>query len=86
MQLLLQRRQGKNWIGLSIFKLWAKFDLTGEETALIEKYQVQGYILSEGNFREFSIDSGKKDNHIQRYKPAEYNAKGTNAELPLLWL
>ncbi len=51
MQLLLQRRQGKNWIGLSIFKLWAKFDLTSEETALIEKYQVQGYVLSEGNFR-----------------------------------
>lgn len=51
MQLLLERKQGKSWTGLPIFKLWVKFDLTSEENELIEKYRVWRHILTEGNFR-----------------------------------
>lgn len=51
MQLLLQREQGKNIIGRPIFKLWAKFDLPGEEMELIAKYRVQNFLLYEGNVR-----------------------------------
>ena len=44
MQLLIQRGQGKTIVlRLPNFKLWAKFELTPEEAALINKYQVHDH-------------------------------------------
>jgi hypothetical protein len=50
MQLLIQRGQRRTKIlQRPIFNLWAKFELTTEETELIDKYQVRDHILVEGN-------------------------------------
>src|SRR5205823_8519180 len=49
MQLLIQRGQGKTIVlRRPNFKLWAKFELTPEEAALINKYQVHDHVLVEG--------------------------------------
>jgi len=49
MQLLIQRGQRKTkLLQRPIFNLWAKFELTTEETSLIEKYHVRNHILVEG--------------------------------------
>lgn len=46
MQLLIQRDQRKTKIlQHPIFNLWAKFELTTEEAALIDKYHVNNHIL-----------------------------------------
>ena len=62
MQLLIQRGQGKTiLLRLPNFKLWAKFELTPEEAALINKYQVHDHILVEGipgQLRKAMIISG----------------------------
>jgi hypothetical protein len=51
MQLLLSRKQSPHWMGGVQFKLWARFELTEEEDALIKKYQVRNAIISLGNTR-----------------------------------
>jgi hypothetical protein len=54
MQLLLQRSQrgdGTLFWPPPLFKLWAKFELTAEEHALINKYHVRNFTLWEGNRR-----------------------------------
>jgi tetratricopeptide (TPR) repeat protein len=54
MQLLIQRDQGKSMIlRRPIFRLWTKFELTTEESALITKYHVGNHILVEGYPGEF---------------------------------
>lgn len=54
MQLLIQRGQGSSPFGRPIFHLWARFELTEEEQALIEKYRFRHFLLIEGNFyRDF---------------------------------
>jgi hypothetical protein len=51
MQLLLSRKQSPHWMGGMQFSLWARFELTEEEDALIKKYQVRNAIISLGNTR-----------------------------------
>lgn len=51
MQLLLSRKQSPHWMGGVKFDLWARFELTEEEDALIKKYQVRNAIVSLGNTR-----------------------------------
>jgi hypothetical protein len=51
MQLLLSRKQSPHWTGGVQFSLWARFELTEEEDALIKKYQVRNAIVSLGNTR-----------------------------------
>jgi hypothetical protein len=51
MQLLLSRKQSPHWMGGVQFKLWARFELTEEEDALIRKYQVRNALISLGNTR-----------------------------------
>src|SRR5438094_5446272 len=62
MQLLIQRGQGKTIVlRRPNFKLWAKFELTPEEAALINKYQVHDHVLVEGipgQLRKAMIISG----------------------------
>src|SRR4051812_21564668 len=48
MQLMIQRGQ-KSGLFRPIFNLWAKFELTPEEWALIHKYGTQRVVLKEGN-------------------------------------
>lgn len=49
MQLLLKRSQSPGPLGRIKFDLWAKFELSPEEQALIDRYKVSGAVLSEGN-------------------------------------
>ena len=51
MQLLLSRKQSPHWMGGVQFKLWARFELTEEEDALIKKYQVRNALVTLGNTR-----------------------------------
>src|SRR4051794_40645360 len=51
MQLLPKRNQSVAPTGYIRFDLWAKFDVTSEENALIDKYGVYQAILSEGHTR-----------------------------------
>src|SRR3712207_3723010 len=51
MELLFRRGQSPVATGHIKFDLWAKFDVTAEESALIDKYSVRNAILSEGNTR-----------------------------------
>jgi hypothetical protein len=51
MQLLLKRSQKEDVLKRIKFDLWAKFELTAEEQALIDKYQVSNAILDEGSTR-----------------------------------
>src|SRR5215212_3881206 len=51
MELLFRRGQSPAATGTIKFDLWAKFDVTEEESALINKYSVRNAILSEGNTR-----------------------------------
>jgi hypothetical protein len=51
MQLLLGRKQSPHWMGGVQFSLWARFELTDEEEALIKKYQVRNAIITLGNTR-----------------------------------
>jgi hypothetical protein len=49
MQLLIRRSQDETtFLRLPIFKLWAKFDCTPEESVLITKYQVANNLLTLG--------------------------------------
>jgi hypothetical protein len=59
MQLLLKRSQKAGVGGRIKFDLWAKFELTAEEQALIDKYQVRNAILDEGNTRRDLIRAFK---------------------------
>ena len=47
MQLMIQRGQ-RIIIIFPFFNLWAKFELTSEEDALIAKYRVRKFILVQG--------------------------------------
>jgi hypothetical protein len=51
MQLLIQRGQteGTVKIGKPVFSLWAKFELTGEEQTLIDRYKARNTVLYPGN-------------------------------------
>ena len=51
MQLLIQRGQteGQAMVGKPIFSLWAKFELTADELALIDRYKVRKTVLFPGN-------------------------------------
>ena len=51
MQLLLSRKQSPHWMGGVQFSLWARFELTEEEDALIKKYQVRNALVTLGNTR-----------------------------------
>jgi hypothetical protein len=51
MQLLLKRGQCDTSPGFIQFDLWAKFELTSDEDALVKKYRVRNAILSEGDAR-----------------------------------
>jgi hypothetical protein len=51
MQLLLSRKQSPHWMGGVQFSLWARFELTAEEDALIKKYQVRNAMITLGNTR-----------------------------------
>ncbi|HJW31601.1 MAG TPA: hypothetical protein VJ508_20390, partial [Saprospiraceae bacterium] len=49
MQLLIQRSQRVTaFLRRPIFKLWVKFEVTPEEAGLINQYQVENMILTEG--------------------------------------
>lgn len=49
MQLLIQRGQRVTaFLRRPIFKLWVKFEVTPEEAGLINQYQVENMILTEG--------------------------------------
>ncbi len=49
MQLLVKRGQSDGTLGRVTFDLWAKFEVTEEEQALLAKYNARNAILSEGN-------------------------------------
>ncbi len=49
MQLLVKRGQSDGALGRVTFDLWAKFEVTEEEQALLAKYNARNAILSEGN-------------------------------------
>ncbi len=49
MQLLVKRGQSAGALGRITFDLWAKFEVTEEEQALLAKYNARNAILSEGN-------------------------------------
>src|SRR4051794_33475217 len=53
MQLMIQRGQKQGIIFRPVFELWAKFELTPEEGALIQKYGARKFILKQGNPGEF---------------------------------
>ena len=50
MQLLLSRKQSQGFSGPK-FQLWAKFELTEEEEALINHYKVRDAVVTPGNTR-----------------------------------
>ena len=49
MTLLFKRNQKMVLMGRIKFQLWAKFDLTPEEQSLIDKYQADKAVVSEGD-------------------------------------
>ena len=59
MQLLLKRAQYSDGLGFVRFKLWAKFELTGEEDELLTRYHARKAVLSEGDPQRDLIRSAK---------------------------
>jgi hypothetical protein len=47
MQLLLEHSQKEK-----VFRLWAKYELSGQELTLVDRYNIRGTVLVEGNPRE----------------------------------
>src|SRR5215210_7098502 len=59
MQLLLKRNQTSGSLSRVTFDLWARFELTDDEDALINRYHVRKAILSEGNPQRDLIRAAK---------------------------
>ena len=60
MQLLLKRNQSAGAMSRPTFKLWAQFELTEEEQALIDRYRVHRAVLSEGDPERDLTTSAKR--------------------------